>query len=232
MPMERSSRRGDRGSWMPVEPPNVGEMLFYPPLEVNADVVVKAGAIVYVSTDGGDTWRQIALPQPNDGGYPAIASALAVPALDEILVGTIRGEVFRIRGQNGDWAAPTLLARPADGWVSDLLVDQSSPERHWVTYSSPGAVHRSDDDGASWSDVTSNLPTIPVNAIVSDPSEPDRVWAACDVGVFESIDAGGTWSVFGTGLPNALAVDLLFYEADRLLRVGTRSRGVWEAAVD
>jgi hypothetical protein len=54
---------------------------------------------------------------------------------------------------------------------------------------------------------------------------------ACDVGVFESTDAGGSWSVLGVGLPNALAVDLLLYEPERLLRVGTRSRGVWEAAV-
>jgi hypothetical protein len=79
--------------------------------------------------------------------------------------------------------------------------------------------------------VTSNLPSIPVNAVVSDPANRDRVWVACDVGVFESVNAGGSWSVFGTGLPNALAVDLLFYEPDRLLRVATRSRGVWETTV-
>jgi hypothetical protein len=54
---------------------------------------------------------------------------------------------------------------------------------------------------------------------------------ACDVGVFESRDAGGSWKVLGTGLPNALAEDLLFYEPDRLLRVGTRSRGVWETRI-
>ena len=70
-----------------------------------------------------------------------------------------------------------------------------------------------------------------MNAIVSDPSDSDRVWVACDLGVFESTDAGGSWAVFGNGLPNALAVDLLFYAPDRLLRVATRSRGVWEAAV-
>jgi photosystem II stability/assembly factor-like uncharacterized protein len=90
-------------------------------------------------------------------------------------------------------------------------------------------VFRSDDEGATWTNVTANLPAIPVNAVIGDPADPDRVWIACDVGVFESRDAGGTWAVYGTGLPNALAEDLLFYEPDRLLRVGTRSRGVWEA---
>jgi photosystem II stability/assembly factor-like uncharacterized protein len=119
-------------------------------------------------------------------------------------------------------------------------VDPDLPHRYWATTSrlgsaaAPvpgGAVLRSDDHGVTWNDVTANLPRIPVNAIVNDPSDPDRAWVACDVGVFESRDAGGTWSVFGTGLPNVLATDLLFYEPDRLLRVGTRSRGVWEATV-
>ncbi len=70
-----------------------------------------------------------------------------------------------------------------------------------------------------------------MNAITTDPADRDRVWVACDVGVFESSDAGGSWAVYGTGLPNALAEDLLFYEPDRLLRAGTRSRGVWEVTV-
>jgi hypothetical protein len=110
-------------------------------------------------------------------------------------------------------------------------MDPDMPNRLWATFSNPGAVFRSDDAGTAWTDVTSNLPSLPVNTIVTDPSDRERVWVACDLGVFESTDAGAKWSVFGTGLPNALAVDLIFYEPDRLLRVATRSRGVWEAAV-
>jgi photosystem II stability/assembly factor-like uncharacterized protein len=231
--MERSASRGDRDSWQDVTPPGDSDQLrklFYPPVEVNGDVVVKAGEIVYVSTDSGGSWTQIRLPQPQTG-RPSVASALAIPARDRVLVGTIRGDVLRLDLQNGDWGEPTALTRPRDGWISDVLVDPDNPQRHWVTFSNPGAVFRSDDAGAAWSDVTANLPSMPVNAIVTDPSDPDRVWVACDVGVFESVDAGGSWSVFGAGLPNALAVDLLFYEPGRLLRVATRSRGVWEAAV-
>jgi photosystem II stability/assembly factor-like uncharacterized protein len=197
---------------------------------VNGDVVVKAGEIVYLSTDSGGSWTQVALPQPQTG-RASVASALAIPTSDRVLVGTIRGDVLGLDLQNGAWGEPTALTTPRDGWISDVLVDPDNPQRHWVTFSDPGAVFRSDDAGAAWSDVTGNLPSMPANAIVTDPSDPDRVWVACDVGVFESVDAGGSWSVFGAGLPNALAVDLLFYEPDRLLRVATRSRGVWEVAV-
>jgi len=233
MYLERSERRGERGSWELVTPPNSGRdrfsQLFYPPVEVNGPVVVKAGAVVCISGDSGDTWTQLALPPAREG--PSTASALAIPTIDRVLAGTIWGDVFRI-DRHPQWSGnPTLLIRPRDGWISDLLTAPRLPARYWVTFSKPGAVFRSDDAGDSWTDVTANLPRIPVNAIAGDPADPDRVWVACDVGVFESLDAGGSWSPFGTGLPNALATDLLFYQPDRLLRVGTRSRGIWEVTV-
>lgn len=233
MSLERSSSRGDRDSWDWVTPPNAGrdqfKQLFYPPVEVNGQVVVKAGEVVCASADGGDTWIRVPLPPTPQG--PSVASALAIPTPERILVGTVRGDVFRI-DRHPQWGAnPTLLTRPGDGWISDLLVDPALPHRYWATYSNPGAVFRSDDEGVSWTDVTAGLPDIPVNAVVNDAADPDRIWVACDVGVFESRDSGQTWSVYGTGLPNVLAEDLLFYAPGRLLRVGTRSRGVWEATV-
>jgi photosystem II stability/assembly factor-like uncharacterized protein len=232
MGMERSKRRGDPDSWEEVSPTQREDfaMLFYPPVEVNGDVVVKAGEIVFLSTDGADNWTEVQLEQPASG-RPSVASALAIPTPDRVLVGTIRGEVLRIDRDGGGWGNPTALGSPREGWISDMLVDPDRPERYWVTFSNPGAVFRSDDEGASWTDVTADLPQMPVNAIVTDPADPDRVWVACDVGVFQSRDAGGSWAVFGTGLPNALAEDLLFYEPDRLLRVATRSRGLWEAVI-
>jgi hypothetical protein len=243
MAMERSANGGDPGSWVDVTPPDSDWFwqLFYPPLEVNEQVVVKAGEVVCVSSDGGDTWTQIPLPRID--GRPSIASALAIPSRDRLLAGTIRGDVFRIDRRADGWGAAVKLPRPGVGWISDLLVDPDTADRHWATFSMlvgadgrpvpRGAVFRSDTQGATWIDrTTAGLPHIPVNAVVTDPSDPDRVWVACDVGVFESRNAGGSWSPYGTGLPNALAVDLLFYEPDRLLRVGTRNRGVWEAVVD
>lgn len=258
MTLRRSARRGDPNSWTTVTPPNSGpeqvRQLFYPPVEVNARVVVKAGEVVFLSSDSGTTWTKVALSPvtlPDGRTVASVASALAIPTTDRVLVGTIWGDVFRIdrHPDHPDWTtSPVKLTRPRAGWISDLLVDPSLPNRYWATFSrlsdaqvhSGGAVLRSDDQGVRWTDVTAGLPRsqdgipgafVPVNAIINDPADPDRVWVACDIGVFESRDAGGTWAVFGTRLPNALATDLLFYEPDRLLRVGTRSRGVWEATV-
>jgi photosystem II stability/assembly factor-like uncharacterized protein len=75
------------------------------------------------------------------------------------------------------------------------------------------------------------MPVIPVNAIVVDPKDQQRVFAATDHGVYQTKDAGGKWSDFGNGLPNAVIGDMILHERRRLLRVGTRSRGVWEVNI-
>jgi photosystem II stability/assembly factor-like uncharacterized protein len=217
--LSRSKSRGDPTSWeeLNLADPKEFEMLFYSPLEVNGEIVAMAGEVVCLSTDGGDSWHRVALPKTSEG-EPSIASALAIPSSDRVLAGTIFGDAFRIDRAAGGWGPPTMLAKSGKGWISDLLVDADVPHRYWATSSAPGSVLRSDDEGATWTDVTANLPQIPVHAIVSDPADRDRIWVACDVGVFESTDAGGSWSVYGTGLPNALAEDLVFYEPERRLR--------------
>jgi photosystem II stability/assembly factor-like uncharacterized protein len=191
MNLERSGHRGDPKTWTDITPPGTDPdtdgfgALFYPPVEVNGDLVVKAGEAVCISTDRGDSWRQV--PLPANGGQRSIASALAIPSAQRVLVGTIRGDVFRIDRTGGGWGSATALATPRDGFISDVLAAPGSPDRYWVTISTPGRgqVFRSNDAGETWTDVTSNLPTAPVNAVISDPADPDRVWV-CDVGVFES----------------------------------------------
>jgi hypothetical protein len=65
-----------------------------------------------------------------------------------------------------------------------------------------------------------------------DTSNLNRVWVAADLGVYQSLDAGGTWATYANGLPNVFIGDLLFHPHARVLRAGTRNRGVWEIPVD
>ena len=162
MYMERSSQRGDPDSWENATPPGDTDQLrklFYPPVEVNGDVVAKAGEIVYVSSDSAHTWTRH--PSTATSQRPSVRClGTRHPYTgDRILVGTIRGDVLRIDLESGHWGAPTALTKPRDGWISDLLVDPGALERYWATFSNPGAVFRSDDAGTTWSDVTANLPS-------------------------------------------------------------------------
>jgi len=239
MGMFRSTRGGGWGTWnwvgLNVSPadnyPNGA--LFYPPLEVCQRVVAQAGRKVFISTDAGANWSSVPLP-----AVAGMASALSIPVNTRIYVGTETGRLYRLDSVGGAWSSPVLVGRPANGFISDILVDQTNPNRLWVTYSSlgpgtvGGGVFRSDNAGSSWLDVSTGLPDIAINAVEIDPQNPNTVYVAADVGVYRSTNAGAVWTSFNAKLPNALVKDLAFHPRSRLLRAATQSRGVWEIAVD
>jgi hypothetical protein len=229
MGLERSTDKGAHWTYVTTGPtdPSTYAQLFYPPVDGRGATVAQAGQSVFVSRDAGATFREVKLP-----GTPT-ASAMDVPTPDRILLGTTNGAVFRLTFAASTWTVATLTS-PRAAWISDLKGDPANASRVWATssYTGGGRVFRSDDGGATWHDCSAGLPAIPVNAIEVDPTDPTRVFVAADVGVYTSRDAGATWARFGTGLPNALVEDLLFHPGARLLRAGTRNRGVFELDVD
>ena len=235
--IERASALGRSAfKWKDVSPVDDENFpaLFYPPMEVCGPVVAKAGKSVFVSDNAGMKWHEVGLPTSNDE-KPDIASALAVIGGRDIFVGTERGRMYRITRAASGWAAASVqpLASPRSGYISDIVVPGAADGAVWATCSTFGGAHvfRSVNGGGSWSNRTGNLPDIPVNALVSDPANPDHLYAATDNGVYRSTDAGARWLDFSNGLPNALVGDLVFHARLRLLRAGTRNRGCWEVKI-
>ena len=86
------------------------------------------------------------------------------------------------------------------------------PERLFLQFH--GSVYRSDDTGETWNDIAEGLPSGFGFPMVVDPSDPDnayvipltadvdRVTPEGKVRVFETRDAGGSWTARGDGLPS------------------------------
>lgn len=234
MSPERSGSRADWGSWTWIAPPMPsGEgSLFYPPFECSAtsgDTVAIGGDALYISRNNGSAWTRVAFPSA------ARSSALYIPNSNIVFVGTTDGRVFRAQWNGTSWPALTALTTPRpNAVVSDLYVDPANLRRMWATYRTTGGgrVYRSDNGGSTWTDRTAGLPGLPLNAIEVDTRNANRVWVAADLGVYQSLDGGATWSDFSNGLPNMYVGDLVFQPHARVLRAGTRNRGVWEIPVD
>ena len=225
--LERSTNKGNTWTWL--APPNL-ESLFYPPVEV-AGLTVAIGAVSLIVTRSGvPPWSTVPL-----GLVPQeVSTAMRAVDANTILVGTNAGRVLRMTWTGTAWKR-TALATPAAKYISCIAVDPSNPQRYWVTISqvtgAGGRVYRSDNNGASWVNCTAGLPSIPINSVVVDPADFRRVWVAADVGVYQTLDLGAHWAAFSNGLPNAMAVDLLFHRQDRRLICGTRNRGAWVVPV-
>ncbi len=101
-------------------------------------------------------------------------------------------------------------------------------------------LYRSTNGGASWTNISSNLPNAPANSVVIDPNDANTLYVALDTGVYVTTQVAtcpttNCWSIYGTALPNApviaLAASATLPTGDgRIgeLRAATYGRGIWQ----
>jgi photosystem II stability/assembly factor-like uncharacterized protein len=84
------------------------------------------------------------------------------------------------------------------------------------------------DGGATWSDISGDLPRAPVSGlVVVGPT----LYAATDVGVFFTTDGGLSWLALGRGLPNVPVTDLRYHAPSATLFAATFGRGIWKVGL-
>jgi photosystem II stability/assembly factor-like uncharacterized protein len=91
-----------------------------------------------------------------------------------------------------------------------------------------GHVYESKDGGATWADISANLPDIPVNDVVVLPDT--SLVVATDLGVIYRAAGQSQWTRLGTGLPTTTVMDLSV-GPDGNLYVGTHGRGIWRVGL-
>ena len=90
-------------------------------------------------------------------------------------------------------------------------------------------VRETTDGGSTWTDISSNLPNIPMNTIVYDEGSNDAIYVGTDVGVYYKDNSTTSWQAFDTDLPNVIVLELDILESEDKIRAGTFGRGTWEA---
>jgi len=139
----------------------------------------------------------------------------------------------------GTWhriSAPNLPNR----FVNALTVDATNPahlyavyngfSRRWTNDAGFGHVFESTDSGATWTDISGNLPDAPGDDLVVLNG---KLVVATDIGVFVAPAGAGaatSWSRLGTGLPNASVNDLSI-TPDGTILGATHGRGIWRITV-
>jgi len=80
---------------------------------------------------------------------------------------------------------------------------------------------------ATWTDISTNLPQIPVNAIVRDDVTGD-LYAATDFIVMRLPAGSAQWTASGTGMPFVVISGLTIVPNSRVLYAATHGRSVWK----
>ncbi len=134
------------------------------------------------------------------------------------------------------------LTLPVDGtlpnrYVAGFDVDSANPNhlvvaingfsRRWTE--GPGAgighVFESRDGGATWTDISTNLPDIPADSVKYVAG--GGLVAATDNAVFYRAAHSRTWYVLGRGIPTTTTMELRTDPTGRYLYAATHGRGIW-----
>jgi uncharacterized protein (TIGR03437 family) len=204
---------------------------------------------LWQSRDGAGKWTAIS-PDLASGGFcpPTSNSCRTIKAIavapsdpNTVYVGAFSGLVQITRNASAEsgasWFNRTTAGLPPRT-VTAITVDPVDPATAYVTFSgfasgadTLGHIFRTQNAGESWSDISGNLPNLPLNDVLVDPDIPDRLYVATDAGVMFTTNGGASWNTIGNKLPRVVVLSLKLHRNARILRAATHGRSVWEIGV-
>lgn len=243
----KSFQRNDQGlaftGWWPLRVDGIAQddrSLFYPPFAVDpsSEGVLYFGTYrLYRTTNRGNSWQPISPDlSKGQGNLSTIAVAPGNPQV--IYAGASDGNIQVTTDGGANWTNVTRAPLP-NRFVSKIVVAPGNTQQVYAVFNgfnthtpqTPGHVFKSSDGGATWSDISANLPDVPVAAVVLDRLQPNTIYLGTDTGVFRTTDEGQSWLPFNNGLPNVAVVDLTLSGDGRHLIAGTHGRSIYRVTL-
>lgn len=197
-----------------------------------------SGGEVYRSKDAGDTWRLL-----SPGEFPHIVGDLVAPRRTilhgDVLYASLGWPATSAKVQvyrQGIWEERSG-GIPSSQRVRRISLRPADPSQAWAvmngTGESGGMVFRTTDMGVAWTDITGDLPNLPLADLIPHPVDDNILYLASQYGCFRTTDGGSTWLRWNEGMPGAAIVTDLEcvnrWSIDGTFHIiaGTYGRGAW-----
>ncbi len=209
----RGDANGEHWQVAGVEPGSITGFAFHPSGLVFAST--RWGG-VSMSTDQGETWRNV-LRAPGSPGLMH-ATALAINSRGVVFAGTMRYGVYASTDTGTTWnhLGAILAASP----VYAIAVNS---DNHLFVGTGTGLAH-STDDGADWTIIDSNLVVPPVLSLAIDKN--GTIFAGGVRVVHRSTDNGQTWIRIPVGGYQSKTIGHIAVAPDHSIYLGTGGVGV------
>jgi hypothetical protein len=155
-----------------------------------------------------------------------------------LFAGTDDGNVWLTRNDGGTWENLTgrFAGVPAGTYVSRIEPSRFDTAAFYVTFDGHRGgdytpyVYATTDFGKTFRAIANNLPKGGpdfVHVIREDVANRNLLFVGTDVGLYVSLDRGGSWQKFMSGLPTVPVHDLKIHPRERELIAGTHGRSIW-----
>ncbi len=219
-----SGATADKFTWVPA-------LMFHPTDPTRLFTATQYVYTVKNPSSGTPIWRIISPDVALGGG---IVSDFDVPVANpnRMYVVTSNGKAHvtgNLQSSDPEWTniSTGLPAR----WLADITADPDDPATAYVAASGYGSGHafKTTDAGATWQNISGDLPDVPAGALVRSRTDPNTLFIATDLGVWATNNGGVNWRRFGDNMPNVVVYDMKI-TPDNVLIAGTHGRGMWTAS--
>lgn len=208
----------------------------------NQDILYFGANRLFRSMARGENFEPIS-PDLTKGGKKGDVAFSTITTIHEsplqfglLYAGTDDGQVHCSRDGGHSWQNITP-GLPEDMWISRVVASAFELSRLYVSLNGyrwdnfTPMCYVSEDYGATWKRIASDLPLEPVNVIKEDPVNPDLLYIGTDHGLYVSLDRGKTIMLMNNNLPAVPVHDLVVHPRDKKLVVGTHGRSLYLADV-
>lgn len=193
------------------------------------------------STDGGISWNVISnfpIPGATDNEIVALAvantnSSVLYAAKRVRYEYAVPGYLYNSLDGGANWNDVTM-GLPDSLFFTSVTINDTNSSVAYITLAGFEAgvkIFKTENSGASWQNISYNLPNLPVNCVKSLPGGKKLV-VATDIGMYLLDDTSSVWQDVSTGLPNVILTDIEINEPLNKLYVSTFGRGIWETDLD
>ncbi len=154
-------------------------------------------------------------------------------------------DIFYFSRNNADFYRSDNLSNQTPSWTNlttglpnhNAATDiEASPEDENVVYITLNhKVYKSSDKGATWQDISLNLPDVSLNTIEYYKNDNEGLYVGSDAGIFYKNATMNEWILFSNGFPLSANVTEIEFFYDSLtpdndaVRASTYGRGLWSS---
>ena len=223
-------RRWENGTNTPIAPAGLdGTGAWETPFKIDPndpDGIFIGYEEVYYSSDKGDNWTNLGMYNVS-GNLEQLAIA---PSNSEQIYATRGNQLFVKVAGSPNW---NVFSTPMNGYISDLEVDFEDKNTVYISYTgySDGMkVFKSTDAGQNWTNISDNLPNLPMISLELYDNQNDGVFVGSYGAVYYRDNSTTEWRKMGC-LPNTAVNDIeIQYDSDRIF-AATHGRGIFEADI-
>lgn len=198
------------------------------------DILLVGTTDIMKSIDGGSTfsnraasgsWCLTSCPSNSTRFYSAGDTSYTNSTGGHFFFSGNTGDTWTLKTNNPGFPPNTQWNR-----ISDIAVN---PTNSSIVYACFGGftagikVVRSANTGDTWTNISSNLPNVPINCLAIDNN--DGIYAGTDIGVFYRSATMTNWMPWSNGLPNVPVTEMRIFDDGTIqrIRAATFGRGIW-----